>query len=404
MNEESAHGWAIIADDLTGAADAAATYGPTHTSSVVLELDGVWPDAEILAINTESRYLPEHQAMAAVSAAVARALRLRRRVFKKIDSLLRGNVGVEIAAAMAGIADGRSRGLVIVAPAFPGTGRTTVNGIVHVNGVPNTAGSFAGDVCQALAAGGLITGSVALEPGRNPEKLAALLNEMHRSGVNAVVLDAESDEDLRTAVSAAELLDVPTLLAGSGGLASHIAARKESKDRNGAKAALEPTSAQTLLVIGSYSNPARAQVQELVAAGVQHVKLDHATLSAPAVEREVLKALMHNDVVLTPDPEGALDKSQAHLVANALALATAAAISNCGALVLTGGETATAVLEALGVASFTVLGEIESGVVVSRLAAPLPLMVTKAGAFGDAGALVRTTKFLTSSTTETSIK
>ncbi len=49
--------WTIIADDLTGAADAAAAYGPTHSSSVILDVDAPWPDAQILSINTESRYL-----------------------------------------------------------------------------------------------------------------------------------------------------------------------------------------------------------------------------------------------------------------------------------------------------------------------------------------------------------
>jgi uncharacterized protein YgbK (DUF1537 family) len=62
------------------------------------------------------------------------------------------------------------------------------------------------------------------------------------------------------------------------------------------------------------------------------------------------------------------------------------------------------VLAELGVTSFTVLGEIEPGVVASRLGRSLPLMVTKAGAFADAGTLLRTARFLKSTTTETSIK
>ena len=95
MSRTPPRGWAIIADDLTGAADAAAAYGPTHTSSVVLELNGEWPGSQILAINTESRYLPADQAAAAVGIAVGRASELGLRVFKKFDSLLRGNVGAD---------------------------------------------------------------------------------------------------------------------------------------------------------------------------------------------------------------------------------------------------------------------------------------------------------------------
>ena len=398
MNKHAQTSWAIIADDLTGAADAAAAYGPTHTSSVVLELDGEWPGSEILAINTESRYLPEDQAAAAVGHAVDRALGQGRRVFKKLDSLLRGNVGAELAAAASGIA---SDAMVIVAPAFPATGRTTVNGIVHVNGEPNAEGKFAGDIRQALAAGCLRAESVTVSPSRHPEDLGGRLSELHRRGVRAVVVDARSDDDLRIIATAAAIMDVPTLLAGSAGLAGQIEVRGHVSGR---PLATERDIARTLLVIGSYSALAKSQVQQLVAAGVRHVKLNHADFADPAVHVALLEALEHGDAVLTPDPSGALDTSKATAVAGALASATAAAGSTCGALLLTGGETATAVLAELGVTSFTVLGEIEPGVVASRLDRSLPLMVTKAGAFGDAGTLLRTAQFLKSTTTETSIK
>ena len=398
MSKHALARWAIIADDLTGAADAAAAYGPTHSSSVVLTLDGAWPDSEILAINTESRYLPEDQAAAVVADTVGRAVGLGRRVFKKFDSLLRGNVGAELAAAAATVAEG---GMAIVAPAFPATGRTTVNGVVHVNGAPNTAGMFGGDVCRALASGGLSAESIVRSPGRSPEDLAELLRAMHGRGIRAAVVDAESDADLRTVVDAAGLLEVPTLLAGSGGLAGHVAERRES---GGRQLAPGPGPARTLLVIGSYSPLARLQIQELVAAGVSHVTLDHSNMADPAVHRELLEALDRGDAVLTPDPSGTLDKSQASAVARALAQATAAGIGKCGSLFLTGGETATAVLAELGVTSFTVLGEIEPGVVASRLGGALPLMVTKAGAFGDAGTLLRAAQFLTRTTTEMSSK
>src|SRR3954454_9747157 len=142
MNREADMRWAIIADDLTGAADAAAAYGPTHSSSVILDVESSWPAAEILSINTESRYLTGEEASSAVTSAVGRALGQHRKVFKKIDSLLRGNVGAEVAATLAQITQGRGKGLAIVAPAFPATGRTTSGGLVHVDGVRHAKGNF----------------------------------------------------------------------------------------------------------------------------------------------------------------------------------------------------------------------------------------------------------------------
>ncbi|BCW74797.1 four-carbon acid sugar kinase family protein [Arthrobacter sp. NicSoilB11] len=374
MNTNAAMRWAILADDLTGAADAAAAYGPTHSSSVILDIDSAWPDAEILSINTESRYLPPADAAKAVTTAAGRALGQHRRVFKKIDSLLRGNVGVEVAATLARLTQGRGKGLAVVAPAFPGTGRTTLGGIVHVNGVPNTAGNFDGDIAAALAAGGL-TAEVAGTTGRTPEEIARHLRDVQERGIDAVVLDAVSDDDLKAIAVAADLLDFPALLVGSGGLAGHIAEREE---RAGAQNAQVRRVSRTLTVIGSYSALARQQIGELVAAGAEHITLDHASLDGTAVPRLVAQAMARTNVVLTPDAMGAVDKSQALVVAAALARATASGIGHCDALVLTGGETATAVLKALGAGSFTVLGEIEPGVVMSLLPGSLPLLVTKA--------------------------
>jgi uncharacterized protein YgbK (DUF1537 family) len=401
MNTNATTRWAIIADDLTGAADAAAAYGPTHSSCVILDVDCAWPEAEILSINTESRYLAGEQAAAAVTSSVERALGQHRRVFKKIDSLLRGNVGVEVAATLARLTQGRGKGLAIVAPAFPATGRTTEAGTVKINGVPNTEGSFGGDASAALAAGSLTAEVVGRESSRTTEELARHLRNVKERGIDAVVLDASSDQDLKTIAAAAELLDFPALLVGSGGLAGHIAARDEG---TAARNAQVRHITRTLTVIGSYSGLARQQTEALVEAGSEHITLDHATLDDTAVPRRVAEAMARTDVVLTPDPMGTVDKSQALVVADALARATAAGIGHCDALVLTGGETATAVLKALGAGSFTVLGEVEPGVVMSLLPEPLPLLVTKAGAFGDAGTLARTKQFFTGTTTEMSIK
>ena len=67
-----------------------------------------------------------------------------------------------------------------------------------------------------------------------------------------------------------------------------------------------------------------------------------------------------------------------------------------GALVATGGETARAVLDALGIHRLRLLGEVEAGLpfsVADHWVRPLPV-ITKAGAFGSPQALVRCRDFL----------
>jgi uncharacterized protein YgbK (DUF1537 family) len=386
----------IIADDLTGAADAAGAYGQTHSSAIIFSLDTPWPDADIVAIDTESRYLPESEAARLVATAVRRSLSMGRPVYKKIDSLLRGNVGVEVSAALAELAN-EEHGLAVVAPAYPATGRTTVGGVVHVNGVPHSSGVFAGDIPAALAAAGLTAGR-AESAGRTVEELALALRSLHGQGLDAVVLDAACDEDLERVARATESLGFPVLLSGSGGLASHLVPCTASP--RGSLVERLPMS-RILVVVGSYSSLARSQVQTLLKLGVQHVELPLGEPSHPRALARLAGSTM--DVVLTPDLAAAVEKADALDVAAALAAAVLAVVDDYDAVVLTGGETARAVIDALGVEHMTVLGEVEPGVVLSRFSGDGPALVTKAGAFGDEGTLARIIQSLKAPSTEVGI-
>jgi D-threonate/D-erythronate kinase len=393
--------WAIIADDLTGAADATGRYGAIYSSAVVLDLDATWPNVDILAIDTESRHLSEEHAAALVSSVARRSIGEGRRVFKKVDSLLRGNIGAEIGAAFAELTL-EQHGLALVAPAFPATGRTTVHGIVHVDGVPRVSGRFRGDVAQPLTAAGLRTARVLATPGRTPQALARHLTQLQSRGLDAIVLDAACDEDLETVARAAELLEFPVLLAGSGGLAAHIAPIQ----RGAVHRPLDRNIARALIVVGSFSDLARSQLQELIGTGAQHVQLSSGESLDSGAQAQPVQAQPvqgGRDVVLTPDLTRAVDTANAGRVAASLAAAAAAIIDRYDLLVLTGGETAHAVMDALGVSCMSVLGELEPGVILSRLPGDMPLVVTKAGTFGDSGTLVRTIALLKATTRKASI-
>jgi uncharacterized protein YgbK (DUF1537 family) len=72
--------------------------------------------------------------------------------------------------------------------------------------------------------------------------------------------------------------------------------------------------------------------------------------------------------------------------------------SRIGALVLTGGETARAVLQALGIRALWLASEVEPGVPLSVALASRPIpIITKAGAFGDRNTLARCRAALRSS-------
>ena len=122
----------IIADDLSGACDAGALFagrGPVGVFVAPELPDARWPAA---AVDTESRALTPAAAAERVRRAVY-GLEARLgggRIFKKLDSTVRGPVAAELDALMG--ATGAATAL--VCPAFPAQGRTLRDGVLSVFG------------------------------------------------------------------------------------------------------------------------------------------------------------------------------------------------------------------------------------------------------------------------------
>jgi uncharacterized protein YgbK (DUF1537 family) len=316
------------------------------------------------------------------------------RVFKKIDSLLRGNIGAEVAGVLEAVSAARPA-LAVVAPAFPRTGRTTIEGVVHVDGVPL---AVEGDVARALGVAGLTTRLIRRSDWRDRESLAGLFRAVAEAGVHAAVVDATEEEDLAAIASAAEALGQEGVLVGTGGIAAHIGRDRHGSPTTSAGEGLplqnafareRSAGAGPLVVIGSYSQIGRGQLEHLIANGVRHVELP--PLAEDDDERDpsaaLQQALAVGAAVLTPSLADPLDKSQAARVCAALATAAAAAADSASALVVSGGETAAAVLEAIGAPHFWLRAELLPGVVLADLPGhPIPF-VLKSGSFGDAQTL-----------------
>lgn len=97
---------AIIADDLTGAMDAAAPFArrglATRVVGNAVDLDAALKgSADVISINADTRHLEPDRAAQITTECISRVVRLKPGIlFKKIDSTLRGNVAVETAAAV----------------------------------------------------------------------------------------------------------------------------------------------------------------------------------------------------------------------------------------------------------------------------------------------------------------
>src|ERR687895_1557294 len=133
---------AIIADDLTGAADTGVQFVHAgYRTAVFFRATEVLEDGlDAVVFDTDSRAMPAGFAAKRVVDA-AHAAGEARIVYKKLDSTLRGNVAAELAAALGGARRDRA----VVALAFPAAGRTTVGGSQRVHGVPVDETEMAND-------------------------------------------------------------------------------------------------------------------------------------------------------------------------------------------------------------------------------------------------------------------
>lgn len=389
----------ILADDLSGAADCALGFTRAGRRADVLLHAGAGLSAEegeVVAVDTDTRPLAAPVA-AERSLAACRALHEPgQRLYKKIDSTLRGPWAAEVAALQA------LAGMAIVAPAFPSVGRTVRDGRVFVDGQPleDTAtwqlegrGRDAGLSAQ-LAAAGLASERIDAEALREqPEAIARLVARHAAQGVQALVVDAQSEHALRTLAGATLEAATPLFWVGSGGLAQEIAALLP-----GAHVAVDAAPAlpgPVLIAVGSVSAISERQCALLrERAGLREIVVPPALLRAGAAHAEwtpasqqIGKALASGDLLLRIGRDQALDMAQAARLAAGLAELVAPHFGRIGALMATGGETARAILTGAGVTRLHLLAEIEPGVPLSRVAGAGPHVVTKAGAFGSGEAL-----------------
>jgi len=424
----------IVADDLSGAADCAATFasagarafvslralpasmpadGPAvHADGLIVPADdlAVPADGSVIAVDTDSRALPPGEAVRRVRAAIANRPP-GTLVYKKIDSTLRGHLAAELAAALDAMPEAAGA---VLAPAFPQQGRTVVGGRCFVNGEPlETTALWRGagisgpaDPVARLQAEGLSAVSLAAAPAGGEQVLADLIAQAFAAGVRVAVCDAASVEELSRLARALALLDRSPLIAGSAGLARSLAAlrRQPSAPRDASPAhVLGRPSGPVLTVIGSRAPVARAQAAAIVSAtGALAVAVPVARLVAEptdvAAGEAIAAALAAGRHAVLTVGDGETDLSLSLAIARGLARRAAPAARHAGGLVLTGGDTARAVLDALGATAIELLGEVEPGVPLAR-APTLPLLCLKAGGFGNANTLLHAVQALERETT-----
>lgn len=300
----------LLADDLTGALDSAARFVP-----LTGPLPAIWhaSDApECAAFDSGTRDLSGHAARERVEQ-FAPLLQGADIAFKKVNSLLRGHVALELDACM------RFFDHCVLAPAFPFQGRITRGGRQLFR---------AGDTWRDTG---------------------VTLPDMR---------DAETDADLDAIVAEGRALSGRVLWCGTGGLAGALAEHLPVPK--------PPLPLPILALIGSDHPVSRAHI-----AGVpKHRRAAVVTCDLPpgasrAAARQQIRATFAARLSQTDRP---------------------------GTLFVTGGETLRDLCVDLGASHLRVDGELDPGVPTSILCGGPwdgQRIVSKSGAFGDAGFLAR---------------
>ncbi len=366
----------IVADDLTGALDAGAGFAKAGMR-VRVPLGPVGgridvADADAIVINTASREGSAEDARERTRAATISLLRSGvTLLYKKVDSVLRGHPGPELAGMLSPLPRGTRA---LVAPAFPAQGRVTAGGVQYVHGAP--APNFAGALAAAFAE---VAESCDFHDAEDDETLHAIAKQGVDDGVRVWV---------GTAGLAAEL--VPALIEKGLHFAGHEGESEDDASWHAGRS--------VVVVAGSVHPTTVAQVAMLAATGTPHLAIDPQAPESWPSEDDLVAAMTSGPCIVSTHrglPIGELPSewvAGAGDLLNRVAATVERAVESTSppALVVTGGETAQILFRRLAAEAIDVTGEVLPGIpngLVSIGSKTVPI-VTKSGGFGAAGDLI----------------
>jgi D-threonate/D-erythronate kinase len=381
----------------------------------VVSWDGrALPDAEVLVLDTDSRAAPASEAAQRLCRA-AQAIG-DRLAYKKVDSTMRGNIGYEL-RALTDILEPRA---IVVAPAFPQSGRTTLDGHQRVHGQRLEHTFFAHDPRWPMTESHLPTllmqqagreiGHIGLETVTTGAE--ALMGALEACQQEIMVVDALDSCHLLAIAQALVRLGPAWLPCGSAGLAEawvqalnicRTSASEQADDRQ--RTSHPPGGGPVLILSGSRND-----------ATVEQLRVARERLHIPCVEldaerffdaeRELarlvsasLKVLCGGQDVILTSTFSPLVPGGGPLIARILAEATAQIAGQVplAGLFVTGGDIAVEVCRSLAVRGLRISQEVQTGIPGGQLLGGKQKglwVVTKAGGFGDADAIVDAIRYL----------
>jgi uncharacterized protein YgbK (DUF1537 family) len=402
-----------IADDFTGATDLCNTLVRRGMKTVqLIDVPGgnaPTPDAEAVVIALKSRTIPVGDAVAMSLKALAwlKAAGARQILFKycsTFDSTDEGNIGPVAEALL----DALGADFTLYCPAFPEAGRTIFKGYLFVGDVLLSESGMRDHPLTPMRDPSLVRvlqrqckGKVGLVQhatvAKGPAAIAEAFAALKRDGYRHAIVDAIADHDLEAIGEAAK--DFALITGGSGialGPPENFRQLRLIGDGGGADI-LPKIGGKAAVLSGSCSQATLAQLAHMRDRAPVFTIDPLAATGGADVAREALgwatdklgAAPILFAATAPPDQVAAiqqkLGREQAGALVERIMAEIARGLVECGVrrLVVAGGETAGAVVQALGVTGLQIGRQIDPGVpwTVSLGHPPLALAL-KSGNFG----------------------
>ncbi|WP_407426290.1 four-carbon acid sugar kinase family protein [Arcticibacter sp.] len=358
---------AVIADDFTGAAEIGGIAVRLGWKVVINTIVAPEPGTDVLIIATNTRSKEPEEARSIIRQTTSELMQLQPQlIYKKIDSVLRGNVSEELLEQIA--VSGKKRALLV--PANPSLKRIIQDGVYYFEGAPLHRSRFSTNSRDGVKSSNVVD---LIGNGKREDTDVISIGDdfTHKS---LIIGNAVNEEDLD---HWAARLDDDTVLAG-GSSFFHALLRHLGKKNDVTRQQLN-LGKRILYVCGSAFQGSRSMVANAFDSG-KKVAYMPAEMFCEAVDRSklinawqdtVTSCLETNDSVIIAVDQinsidaGKLDGSISEVIADVVR--NTMQYVDVDELVIEGGETASVIMSKLNYNKFFPVQELSPGVIRMKI-------------------------------------
>jgi len=392
----------IIADDLTGATDTGVQFSKFGMSTAVafnyLTIKDLTPDFDIISINAGTRNIDRECAYLRVKDIVRTLREMNFNMFyKKIDSTLRGQPDVEIKAML----DELGFDLAFIVPSFPANGRKVENGYLYIEKNSEKSRNtfhpigFVPDIFKKK-----IDRPISLieleDVKKGVSNIKQKIDELREVKNQIFVIDAVTSDDLMNIALAVKDYAPRAVIAGSAGLASCIPLTWEMVKEY-------RLTAEQIKTLTAFSSVKVVKMNsEEIINGKSDEELSRVTDESKKALHEAKIPVVAIDSLLESRKEiydQEISSENAKKVAKSFGIVAKRIASDklIKALIVTGGDVAINVFDAMGAKGIILENEISPGIPIGRLIGgefDSLNVVTKAGGFGDKDSFINIVNYI----------